>query len=46
MNARRIALKTLKSKLYLLEKQRREDAFKGKYDVTALVFSAGLTGRL
>lgn len=29
---RRIALKTLKSKLYALEKQRREDAFKGKYE--------------
>ena len=29
---RRIALKTLKSKLYAFEKQRREDAFKGKYE--------------
>lgn len=29
---RRIALKTLKSKLYAMEKQRREDAFKGKYE--------------
>jgi peptide chain release factor 2 len=29
---RRIALKTLKGKLYALEKQKREDAFKGKFE--------------
>lgn len=29
---RRIALKTLKSKLYAMEKQRREEAFKGKFE--------------
>ena len=28
----RIALKTLKGKLYALEKQKREDAFKGKFE--------------
>ena len=29
---RRIAMKTLKSKLFALEKQRREEAFKGKFE--------------
>lgn len=38
---RRIALKTLKSKLYALEKQRREDAFKGKYEANKTEIAFG-----
>lgn len=42
---KRIALKTLKGKLYALEKQKREDAFKGKFEANKTDIAFGHQAR-